>query len=247
MNEQDYSLLQDYFNGQLPEADAEAVIKRTQTDTAFAEAFALQQEMEQFPALQNKRESFIQNLQNIEKEYFIQENKKTEKDHSAPPFRVKNNLNRWLAIAAVMVGIVAVVWLIRPQNTVEYAQFAQHAPLAIVERGSTDNSTAQAQSAFNAGQYERALPLLEQVIQAQPGLTVAQLYKGICLIELNREADARQILAPIAEGPTALKNEALWYVALSYLKEKDMNTCRQVLQKMPTDDPRYEQAKKILE
>jgi anti-sigma-K factor RskA len=247
MNEQDYSLLHDYFNGLLPEAEAEAVIQRTQTDAAFAEAFALQQEMEYFPRHQARREAFVNILQNIEKEYFTQGNNQQTTTQPTPVLRAKTNWNRWMAIAAVMIGVAAVIWLIRPQNKLDYARFAQHSPLAIVERGSTDNNAAQAQSTFNQGQYERALPLLDQVIAAQPGLTVAQLYKGICLIELNRAAEARQILEPIADGATALKNEGLWYVALSYLKEKDLNACRNTLQRMPPDDPRYEQARKILE
>ncbi len=247
MNEQDYSLLQDYFNGLLPEAEANAVIRRTQTDAAFAEAFALQQEMESFPLRQSQRADFISSLKSIENEYFIQYKSRATHRQDAPVLRVKTNWNRWLAMAAVMIGVAAVIWLIRPQNTLNYTQFAQHAPLAIVERGSTDNNAAQAQSAFNQGQYERALPLLDQVIAAQPGLTVAQLYKGICLIELNRQADARQILELIANGSTALQNEARWYVGLSYLKENNLDACRETLRKIPADDPRYEQVKKILE
>jgi hypothetical protein len=51
----------------------------------------------------------------------------------------------------------------------------------------------------------------------------------------------------MADGSTALRYEALWYVAMSHLKDKDLKTCREVLRKLPTDDPRYEQAKRVME
>lgn len=247
MNEQDIALLNDYFNGLLSETAADAVRRRVQEDAAFAQAFALQAEMEAFPARQAQRNAFVENLQHLEKEYFSENNTAISIENNAPPMRVKSNWQRWLAAAAVLVGIAAAFWLLRPQQTLDYAQFAQHNPMGVVDRGSSDNNAAQAQAAFNAGQYATALPLLERMAAEQPGMIIAQLNRGICLIELGRTAEARAILQPMADGSTALRYEALWYVALSHLKDNDLDACREVLRKMPTDDPRYAQAKKIME
>ena len=87
---------------------------------------------------------------------------------------------------------------------------------------------------------------LRAVLTDKPGHLTARLYEGICLLELGRPAEARAAFAPIAEGTSALQADALWYLALSYLRENDPTRCRETLLRLQAGQEHYQQAQELL-
>lgn len=286
MNERDFTLLNDYFNGLLAPDDAQAVEARAATEAEFGEEFSLRQQMEAYPRRAALRKSFTDTLTAVETDFFQEKASKTP--DIQPPMTAKVNRMRWLAAAAALVLLAVAVWFISSPEPAEYNQYAQHVPLSLTLRGAADQAASEAENAFNEKNYPAALAALNRLLAEQPdtltkdtatvdpsrtsisylvepdtltygtaGLVseppvqrnnnlTAQLYKGICLIELDRTADARAILVPIANDTSALRIEATWYVALSYLKEKNTAACRDELLKIPSGDVRYEQAQVLL-
>ncbi len=241
MNEQDNILLNDYFNGLLPEAEAQQVRDRAASEPAFAVEFLLRQAMAEYPGRAAKREAFKASLTEVGKDFF-----KDNKAEVAPQMTAKLNWKRWAtAVAAGLALVLAAVWFFR-LGTPNYQQYAQHAPLALTLRGQADQAISDAEKAFAEKDYGKAQAALEQVIAADPKNITANLYQGICLLELGRIAEARAVFAPIALGQSALRGEANWYIALSYLKEKNYEACKSNLQYIEPGADRYEQAQELM-
>lgn len=242
MDERDFTLLDNYFNGLLPLQEAQAVRARAASDPAFGEEFSLREEMEAFPRKETEREVMIDLLKTVGKDYFKDEIVET------PQLKVvRNNIGRWIALAASVTLIAAAVWFFnQPKAAATYQQYAQHAPLSLTVMGNTEQSKTDAETAFNQKDYGRALAALEQVLVTEPNNIKVQLNKGICLLELNRTAEARAVFLLLASGNSALREEAVWYLGLSYLQEKNLAACKAELAKIAPGEAHYEQAQEIL-
>jgi tetratricopeptide (TPR) repeat protein len=216
---------------------------RAATDPAFGRAFSLREEMEAFPRRAEQRRALTETLMAVQDDFF-QEN--TPEKIAAPQMTAKINRGRWLAIAASLALLVAAVWFFSQPGMPEYRQYAQHAPLSLTVRGVSDQNISAAEKAFAAKDYAGALTALDQVLAQDPVNTTAQLYKGICLLELDRATEARTAWRSLTTGNTALKSEAQWYTALSYLKEHNFEGCQTVLQAIDAGAERYEDARKLL-
>lgn len=244
MNEQDFELLNNYFNGLLSAEDAGAVRARTATDGEFAREFALREQMEAFPQRDVRRRALAGNLASVGADFFLEKEGETTERPALTASKV--NWRRWVAAAASVLLVAVAAWFLAVPTRPDYGQYAQHEPLSLTLRGVADQAASTAEADFNAKNYAGALTALEQLLKEQPGNLTGRLYQGICLIELGRGAEARAVLTPMADGNTALKGEAIWYVALSYLKDKDTAGCRAALLRLREGDDHYEQAQQLL-
>ena len=244
MNERDSTILNDYFNGLLLPEEARNVQARTASDPAFKEEFSLREKMEAFPRQEAEREAFAASLKTLGADFF-QENK-MGKTGGQPLTLARSNVRRWMALAASITVIATAIWfLTKPSGEPSYRQYAQHAPLSLTVLGNTEQAKTDAEKAFNEKKYALALTSLSKVLADEPDNITAQLYRGICLLELNRAAEARAIFEPMSAGNSAFREEAQWYLALSYLQENNLAACKAELAKIGPDSPHYENAQKI--
>ncbi|MFN0035693.1 MAG: tetratricopeptide repeat protein [Saprospiraceae bacterium] len=248
MNERDFTLLDNYFNGLLAPDDARALQARAATDPAFGEEFSLREKMEAFPRQEAERDVMIGLLKSVGKDYFKDQIAET------PQFTVvRNNVRRWIALAASVILVAAAVWFFNQPSgsssggTPTYQQYAQHTPLSLTVMGNTEQAKTDAETAFGQKDYAGALSALEQVLAAEPSNIKASLYRGICLLELGRFSVARATFEPMAAGSSALREEAAWYIALSYLKETNVLACKAALARIAPGEAHYAQAQEILE
>jgi predicted Zn-dependent protease len=245
MNEQDTILLDNYFNGLLTSAEAAQVQARTSTDATFAAEFALRQKMEAWPRQSAQRQVFAESLATLGAEFFTEKKLETP---AVPPLTARTNWTRWvLAAAASIALLLAATWFFQQPSGALYEQYAgQHAPLALSDRSTDSNAAAEADAAFNGKNYSAALAALDRLLAAQPANSTAQLYRGICLLELQRPAEARTALQPLAAGTSALRADAQWYTALAFLQEKNRTECRAMLRQIAPGEAHYEQAVRLL-
>lgn len=54
------------------------------------------------------------------------------------------------------------------------------------------------------------------------------------------------ILTKIAQGNSVYKDKAIWNLALSKLKQKDLESCKKILNRLPKDADNYIKAKELL-
>lgn len=221
----DYNIIDQYLNGELNEAERSAVETRVLEDKAFAEELKLRRSMQGFLRQKGNKPKLKAQLDNIGAEFFTEEK----------PLKVARSRRRRLfilsAVAAAAVILLAIfTW---PGQTSLYQQYGAHSPLSLTEKSTTGVNTYTIEQAFNSGAYAMALPLLEQYLSDKPNDLQARISKGICLLELDRLVEARAIFKEVHEGTTALKTDGSWYLALSYLKEKNLVETRRYLELIP--------------
>lgn len=240
MNEQDQILLDAYFNGLLDESQATAVREKAGTDAEFGAAFRLRLEQNQWLQREPGRQAVAGTLTSVGKDFFRETGQET------PMRATRINWKRAMLLAASFALVLFATWYLRSGSEPNYEQYAQHAPVSFTQRGDNQALQTAAETNFNSRQYDRALADLDALLAQDPGNLTAILYKGICLIELGRTAEARTAMEPLATGSSALRPDALWYVALSYLKDRNMEQCKAALTQIGTGADRYEQAQALL-
>lgn len=243
MEEKDIQLLDDFFNDLLKEEERQAVLDRVESDLAFAAEFELRRDMSDWPRRETARKALRENLEAIGAAFFDE----PAEEQAPPVMKAQVNWRRWmLAAAAVMLLGVAVWFVSRPEPSL-YRQYAHYAPPNFTERGDAEEAAAAAENAFKAGRFAESLSALDRLLTVQPDNLTAALYKGICLLELDRPAEARGVLEPIVRGRSALRADAVWYSALSYLLENKPDVCRNALLALQPGDDHYEEAQQLVQ
>ena len=244
MNERDFTLIDDYFSGLLAPDEARQVEARASAETDFGAEFSLRRDMENYPRRAAARGAFQAQVAEIGQDFFSEN--AAQKTDNQPLVATRVNIRRWMAAAASLALLAVALWFFNTPQKSLYEQYAQHGPMALTVRGTADALADEAQAAFNAGDYARALTALTELTRQQPDNTIAQIYRAICLTELGQSVEARTVLAPIAAGQSALRGEAIWLSAMSYLKEGNRAECRRVLQGIGSEEARFAQAQQLL-
>lgn len=185
-----------------------------------------------------RREELAQTLQQLRGEFF---------PATASAARVVSFKKYWRSAAAIAAIAVITVFVWQPWQTDLYQQYADTQMISSVERGDgTDSVVQKATIAFNQKEFSVAAPLLQQALAQEPDNSMLQYYLGIALLQSGKEDKARPVLTQVYNGTSAFKYEAAFYMALSYLKVKDKNNCRQWLQRIPADAGAYPKAQELL-
>lgn len=240
MNEKDFTLLDQYFNGELSPQEAARVLSRKESDTDFAAAFSFRKDQEEFVQRDGKRRALTETLETVGQDFF------QESAHSLSPLRAKPGMVRWLALAAGLALLLVAAWFLSRPALPEYSAYARHEALSFSVRGQNEQAKISAQNAFNAGNYAAALTALDEVLKNEPGNVTAQLSRGICLLETGHPTEARAAWAALATGNSALQGEARWNIALSYLYEKNWPALKSALGDISSGMDHYEEAQKLL-
>ncbi len=155
-----------------------------------------------------------------------------------------------LSLAAALALLLCTIFLLKNLQTDSgkppaYAELAQHSPLAFTQMGAEEENLSAAEQAFNAGNYAQAAKNLQRYLEAQPQDQLAQLYLAISLIETDRTEDARKLLTPLMQAPD-FRDKALWYMALSFIKENHPEQAKPWLEKISPAAKEYDIAQKLL-
>jgi len=104
-----------------------------------------------------------------------------------------------------------------------YAELYTPYPPENLERGEKSDYPeiyVEAMYAYADGEYQKALNQLEKL---NPQTDKSNLYKAICLIELNRNNESVVILDALKKNSedTSIRQQADWYLLINALKSKD--------------------------
>jgi len=257
MEEQDYLLIDNFFDGLLSETARQEVLQRVDKEPTFAAAFATTQKMQEWLRREPRRKVFEQTTAALGQSFFTEEKEENLATKSVKTIPVNNPVmgsrpgglmkrgNIW-AIAAAIALLVAAVWFVmRPQPPL-YQQFALHTPPQFTERSGAFTAATTAETSFKKGDYATALTALQQLAQQRPDDPTVAFYSGVCQLELQQTNAARAVFTTLANGVSVWREEAQWYVALTYLRENDLEKCKQVLGTIQPDAERYKSAVRLL-
>lgn len=245
MKPEDHILIEDYLDGRLSEEARAELEARIDTDDELAQAFALRRDMDRHLRKQEKRVQLKATLAELGEEFFQAE---TTTAKPAEAKRIPLH-RRWYAYAAaiLLVATVSVVLYLNLRPGL-YEQYAQHAPLALtVMSADADALGAQAEQAFNDGNYENAYVLLQNYVNTNPSNNLARLYLGITALETDRLEEAQSIFNQLkTEAGGQWTDYGRWYLALTYLKLGDTADCRAELEGIGGGSEWYEEAQALL-
>ena len=227
-------LIRRYLKGELSESEEQSFELRRQNDSDFSSL------VDEFQSLQKgirlaKRDALKQRLQEIES---------TEKS--------KSNFMR-VAIAAsiaILLGIGGTILWNQLQTTPEqlYAEYYEpypnvHAP--ITRDAGVTSALEQAFEHYELEEYQEALEGFNYELTQTDDQDVL-FYKGMTLIQLERDKDAMDILKKVDKNNTAYYPQLLWYQALLYIKMDQPENAKVQLEKLKSMKSGYK-TKKVIE
>ncbi|MBC6992576.1 tetratricopeptide repeat protein [Neolewinella lacunae] len=229
-NEENYLRIEAYLQGELDATERAAVEALAERDADFARALAERRALASHLRAEAGADALRFTLADLGAKYFPSE---------AKTARLPRPRRQWLALAAVAVVVLVltlggIAWW--PAGAANYADFARHEPLALVERGAADQLPSRAEAAYNAGEFEQAIPLLESYLEEHPADERARLALGVSLLERNRDQEAVDIFTAIAAGKSSLAAYGNWYLALAAVKRGESAAAEAFLRRIPTSE-----------
>lgn len=231
-----------YVNGDMTGADQQQFEQLLQRDKTLQEH--VQQYRQILSALRTKLapdaqdQALKQTLSTLNEEHF---------GHAEDKIRPVGVYIKW-AIAAAAVAIILIINLFHPwrQNDL-YTEYATLQMVTAAERGDhTDTLLQQAAVAFNTQQYGLAQKELVTAYKLEPDNALIKFYYAVTLVETGDHQTGQPMLEQIYAGNSVFKYDAAYFLALSYLKINNQESCRKWLQKIPSGTTRYAQAQSLI-
>lgn len=241
MQEQDYIQFEAYLSGDMDAQSIRGFEERLLSDPEFKRAFHDFEQAEAFLEHkfnnEAKTQDFKENLDRISSDYF--------KKEEVPEPKVVRFKSWYYSVAAAVIVLFGLV-IAQQFSNPTYDDFANYGTISLTVRGEENDLQTKAEKAFNQKDYRDAEKHLSQLLQNDQDNIELQLYKAICLVELNKYEEADALYQNIARSPSVYANTAKWYLALSKLKQKKNTETIQVLKSIPEDADDFESAQKLL-
>lgn len=233
-NENQYEQLDRYLDGAMPEEEHQAFEAALEQDEQMQKALLLQRDL---------RAGIDQLGHTALRDRLRQIHQEEVRGHEAPivPLRSDRGLwRRWAAVAALLVAAVGLLYWAVNRNELApgdlYASHYEPYPLSLTQRGASEQlAQQQAETAYLAGDYATALPLLQRLIQADPNDGELVLATAIAEWETGKVSEALTRLQGL-EGNALLKDRAFWYQAMIHLKNEDWAAAKTALGTVAADE-----------
>ncbi|KRB54579.1 tol-pal system YbgF family protein [Flavobacterium sp. Root186] len=236
MNEERYILFDEYLQGELTIEAKNDFEKQLVEDPEFALEFEtfknIQFQLDNKFGFEQERQAFKENLSQIAEKHFDNKPKVI-------------GLKPWyLAVAASVAVLFGLFFFNYNQNPV-YGDYNNPEHASFTERSTSDETLKQAEKAYNHKTYNKAIPLFETILQKNKTAEI-QFFYGVSLLEESHYIKAEAIFNELKAGSSAYKEKAVWYLALSKLKQKDYEGCKKILETISEDYEGYDQVEELL-
>ena len=240
MKEFDYDMISRYLDGEMEGDELKDFEEQIQLDKELQNEVELFRDVNrtlQIKLYPDEQEKGLRNTFSALKEEYFQSAAKV----------VTMRRYRWISAAAAILiaAIVLTVWTPWKKNI--YEQYAYTQMPGVAERGtSNDSLLLDATTNFNNKKFAVSIPSFEAILKKDAQNSFVHFYYGVALLESGEAGKARQELIQLYNGNSLFRYEAAFYMALSYLKEKDKITCKEWLNKIPADAAIYGKAQQLL-
>lgn len=237
MNEELYITFENYFNNEMSPEEQSEFENQLQNDAGKQQKFEIYKDANTFLETKFSAEAiaFKNNLEAISKEHFAEKVAKKTKVIAFKP---------WQYAVAASIAILVGSWFYMQNGIPQYRDYSNPETAMFVERSVGDANLKEAQNAFNNKDYKKAVASFEKVTDLKnPEL---QYFYAISLIETDNYAKAEILLKNIKTGTSVYKEKAMWYLALSNLKQNNLKECKIYLKQIPTNAEDHDAAQKLL-
>ncbi|WP_299116157.1 tol-pal system YbgF family protein [uncultured Winogradskyella sp.] len=245
MKEENYIAFENYISKSLSDEEVLAFEEKLSSDSEFKKDFETYKELTEFLEYSYDEEKaakeFEANLKTISNNYFEKQEHQVQPLKKSRTFKISQ-----LAIAATVVVLLG-LFIFNRFSAPGYEDYSEHGVISLSVRGNVEDVVIKAQNAFNEKNYKDAEVHFSEILKTYSDNEEVKLYKAISQIEQDKFEEAEAILKQIASGKSAYKSEALWYAALSKLKQKDNKACIELLKSLSEDTIHYEKAQKLID
>lgn len=254
MSNEKNNKIEDYLDGKLSNKELKEFEKTLQDDAQLAKKVKVTKEVNQTIAQETQLKAFKAQLNQLNENYFSAENAIQEPTTIVKPLR-SNNLRRSLIAASVLVLAVSAffAWSVLNSSMSSAELFATHyEPYGIGQRGNNANGSEleqQATLAYNNNDFEKAIPLFEEITQSDDNNEKNILRLGSAYLSTNQPQKAIDTFQKIISNPqSALMQTAQWYQALAYIQLEQTEEAKNILNKLANAGNRTypSKAKKLL-
>ncbi|MBJ6366687.1 tetratricopeptide repeat protein [Snuella sedimenti] len=240
MEEQDYTAFEAYLTNELSQEARINFETRLKADAEFNKAFNTYKELSAFLAhtLENETpsEAFKSNLENISNTHFSKYKKQ----------KTVFALRPWQYAVAASIVLLIGIFMFDNLSNPQFNDYNNYQTISLTVRGDDSELIKTAEIAFNTKDFNKASKALNKLIALDAENAELKLYRAIANIELNEFDKADTELEGITKGNSVFKNKAIWYLALSKLKQKDYKACKAVLKTLSEEAEDFERAQKLL-
>ncbi|KQB38634.1 tetratricopeptide repeat protein [Flavobacterium aquidurense] len=237
MNEERYILFDQYLQGEMTAEEKDSFEQNLSHDHELALEFdtfrEVQLRLKDKFEFEEEREAFKANLTTISDKHF---------NTNKPKVVV---MRPWFYAAAASIIILFGLFFF-DYNNPTFADYDDPEPASFVERGDTNATLKEAQTAFNDGKYAAAIPLFEEILKENKTPEIEYFY-GVALLEESKYPKAESVFNELRSGTSAYKEKATWNLALSKLKQKKYAACKEILETISQDYENYDDVEKLLD
>lgn len=241
MNEQESILFEEYLSKTLSKEKCITFENRLQNDSKFKTTFNTYKELSSFLehkfANEDKSQIFKKNLNEISTNHF----EKLKSKIKVVKFK------SWQYAVAASFVIFLGTYTYNMLSTPSFGDYSNYETISLSFRGTQNELLNNAESAFNNKNFANAITYFNQLLKINPNNQELQLYKAISEVEVNKFDEADSLLIKISQGNSVYKNKALWHLALSKFKQKDIKSCVEILKNIPEDADDYTNSQKLLD
>lgn len=244
MKDENYILFESYLSNEISEDEIAAFELQLKNDEEFKQAFNTYKELSSF--LEHKFENeeasaaFKENLKGISDKHFA------SKETVVEPRQKSKTFSFYKYAIAASVALLIGVFAFNQLSTPSFNDYNSYDAISLTVRGGEDALLKQAEDAFNSKDFTEAEKAFTQLLKGNDSNTELKLYKGIALLELDKFIEADMMLEELSKTSSVYKNKAIWYLALSKLKQKENDACLEVLKTLPEEAEDYTKAQKLI-
>lgn len=238
-------LIDDFLEGALSGAEKQAFETEVAGNPELAKRLATAKEarerLSRLWSIEASENGLREQLREISADVF------KDKQVGPEPRRLQVSRFRWWQLAAAIATILIVCIVAFPSKEQRlYKQMRSFPEADFVSKGANNNPLLQsANKSFNDKAYDKALSAFQAYLKSQPDHQAVQLFAAFCQLELKDYKSAEA--AFIALHQSAWADEADWYLALAYLREKDKTRCRNQLLQIKAGNPHFAAAQQLLQ
>lgn len=235
MNEFDHDMISRYLDDVMSPAERKVFEDQMQMDPLLQQEVELTREINETLRMKlhpdDNETALRRTISEISPEYFSKDGEDEKPKSKVVPLR----LTMWLAVAAAVI-VILFITVLSPGKQDLYQQYAYIEMPGVAERGNPADSLLQlANKKFNEQNFSESVPLFESILRMDTQNSFVRYYYAIALLESNEVERSRNELLQLYNGISILRYDAAFYIALSYLKEKNKSSCREWLKKIPMD------------
>ena len=249
MKEFDYDMINRYLGGELKGDELNAFREQLLQDAELQNEIELVKEVNDTLKMKfypdDNEQALTESLNKIRGSYFSNENDSKQ----LPTKIISIKRMRWVvAAAAVFTGLIILTIWSPWKNEDLFTTYASLDMPGVAERGTpADSLLKQAIANFNEKKFAEAIHEFEKLLKGDQQNSYLHYYYSIALLKNGQMEGSRNELSQLYNGNSLFRYDAAFFIALSYLKEKDKAKCREWLNKIPADAAIHVKARELLE